>query len=425
MASVQQEAVDQNVFDKLLRMLSRPFGNSTEEKQKKLQTLYSQVSGEFAGLESPVSAILASMIAFKPAIEIGLWGEGKTRIIDELAWGIDGASYFYYPATPETDKDSVLGPINIEDYKKGHLTRIHSAIYNSDIVFIDELMRGGRNIRDLMLDVLSKHEVVEGDSVEHLKYRAFFTATNTTPTAEEDMALYSRFPVRVFFNEVQKELLPSAISKGLNGEVELLEKELEGLKAKAMAQVTRKKPLSVNDLGNIQLEVNDKTLRFANNPAFTSTIANLVVALREKGIHPSTRTDISLARLAVAFSYLRGNKDVDREDLALSLYYCGPNTQDDLAKIERIIVEQKLSLTQEKIEKVEEEFQKLKEMEEIAKTTPSEITFKALRREIANADTLLGTMKNDPKMPEFTSYLSDLVVEAKAAVKKRDEEDLN
>ncbi|MFZ8830254.1 MAG: AAA family ATPase [Candidatus Aenigmatarchaeota archaeon] len=135
--------------------------------------------------------------------------------------------FFYYLLNKYTTPDELLGPVSLEEYKKGIFKRITTnKLLEAEIVFLDEIFKASTAILNTLLTIMNERIFFNPEPVP-VKTEMIIAASNEIPTEEELLALYDRFLFRYFTdyvsNDELKLLLEYANSDSQNG-VNVIEK---------------------------------------------------------------------------------------------------------------------------------------------------------------------------------------------------------
>jgi MoxR-like ATPase len=136
-------------------------------------------------------------------------------------------TFFYYLLSKYTTPDELLGPISLEEYKKGIVKRITTnKLPEAQIAFIDEIFKASTAILNTLLTIMNERIFFNPEPTP-VKTEMIIAASNEIPTEEELLALYDRFLFRYFTDYVSNDelrlLLEYANSDNTNG-VSVIEK---------------------------------------------------------------------------------------------------------------------------------------------------------------------------------------------------------
>lgn len=154
----------------------------------------------FPELEEAITALAIGWVAGLDVLFEGPPGTGKTALTTAFS-GAVGASLFERSLSAWTDVETLLGPVDIGALQQGKYQRHSAGMMNDcDWVFLDELPRAGRGVRDLILRSLSGRKLSDGTPV---KARTITAAANKPLTDEDDLALADRFSLVVRFEKIR------------------------------------------------------------------------------------------------------------------------------------------------------------------------------------------------------------------------------
>lgn len=172
----------------------------------------------FVGREDVINGVLAGLISGEPTLLVGPPGTAKTSIIDTMSKLIN-ARYFYYLLTKFTEPEELLGPIDITALKNGEYRNITKGkLPDANIVFLDEIFKSSSAIRNTLLDIMLNRRLPNGGTMINLDLLGIYSASNEISDDEEDMALYDRYPIKIFHRYVERTILKDLLDKGISME---------------------------------------------------------------------------------------------------------------------------------------------------------------------------------------------------------------
>jgi MoxR-like ATPase len=141
--------------------------------------------------------------------------------------------FFYYLLNKYTTPDELLGPVSLEEYKKGIFKRITTnKLPEAEIAFIDEIFKASTAILNTLLTIMNERIFFNPEPTP-VKTEMIIAASNEIPTEEELLALYDRFLFRYFTdyvsNDELKLLLEYANSDNTNGVYVIEKREIKEL----------------------------------------------------------------------------------------------------------------------------------------------------------------------------------------------------
>jgi len=143
--------------------------------------------------DTPLLVATLAVVARVDALFYGPPGEGKTALARAVV-GAHGLSLFASTLSSWTDDAALLGPVDVPALTAGRYVRVAGKwLPQADVVFLDEIGRAGRGVRDLVLSAYAERALPDGTPIAA---RAILAATNTALTDEEDRALADRHPLR-------------------------------------------------------------------------------------------------------------------------------------------------------------------------------------------------------------------------------------
>jgi MoxR-like ATPase len=142
-------------------------------------------------------------------------------------------TFFYYLLNKYTTPDELLGPVSLEEYKKGIFKRITTnKLPEAEIAFIDEIFKASTAILNTLLTIMNERIFFNPEPTP-VRTEMIIAASNEIPTEEELLALYDRFLFRYFTdyvsNDELKLLLEYANSDNTNGVYVIEKREIKEL----------------------------------------------------------------------------------------------------------------------------------------------------------------------------------------------------
>jgi MoxR-like ATPase len=304
---------------------------------EKLADLKFRLAERFVQREAEITAILSGLLSGEPTILIGEVGTAKTALIEHLAGMID-AKYFYYLLTRFTEPDEILGVLDINALREGrYVRRTEGKLPQAEIVFLDEIFKASSAIRNILLDIILNKRIFSDGIYIKLPMLALYTASNEISSDVEDMPFYDRLTIRCFVKSVSEDSWEELIEKGV--ELDL------GVETDVI--------MGVNDVKELQRIVNERFKNLTQNQSFIRKYIEALIRLKQRGVKISDRRKIKVLKIASAISMVYGEKDVSLDSLAEALKLTAVHDEDELKKVEQIILELGLSSFYQQVQKIQ------------------------------------------------------------------------
>jgi MoxR-like ATPase len=305
------------------------------------------LTSTFVGREDVINGVLAGLISGEPTLLVGPPGTAKTSIIDTMSRLIN-ARYFYYLLTKFTEPEELLGPIDINALKNGEYRNItRGKLPDANIVFLDEIFKSSSAIRNTLLDIMLNHRLPNGGTMIDLDLLGIYSASNEISNDEEDMALYDRYPVKIFHSYVERTILKDLLEKGIDMESsKKLEKPML-----SMDEIRKLQAQAIARMNTIKLEGKDVIDRYME----------AIFQLEENNVILSDRRKIKVLKIAAAFSILMDSASVSGNDVAMALRYSA-DSEDYMPKIEAAIIDSKLENRSDMVQKAETTMEETKSL---------------------------------------------------------------
>lgn len=151
-------------------------------------------------------AALLACLAGENVLLIGPPGTAKSFLARRIAQTF-GGGYFEYLLTKFTTPDELFGPLSIAELKADRFWRkTEGYLPTATLAFLDEVFKASSSILNALLTLMNERVFHNGSARVTTPLRAVIGATNELPTGEEALAaLYDRFLVRIFVDEVSEE----------------------------------------------------------------------------------------------------------------------------------------------------------------------------------------------------------------------------
>ncbi|ADB57471.1 AAA family ATPase [Archaeoglobus profundus] len=303
----------------------------------KLTELKYRLAERFVQREAEITAVLAGLLSGEPTILVGEVGTAKTALIENLASMID-ARYFYYLLTRFTEPDEILGVLDINALREGkYVRRTEGKLPQAEIVFLDEIFKASSAIRNILLDIILNKRIFSDGSYIRLPMLALYTASNEISGDVEDAPFYDRLTIRCFVKGVSEDSWEELIEKGV--ELDL------GVESDIV--------MSVNDVKSLQNAVMEKFRQITSNRDLIRRYIEALVRLKQRGVKISDRRKIKVLKVASAISFVYGENDVSLDSLAEALKLTAVHDEEDLKKVEQIILELGLSSFYQHVQKIQ------------------------------------------------------------------------
>lgn len=272
-----------------------------EQIMTRLRQVASIMNANFLHKEEVIRLLCISVIAGEHMVLIGPPGTAKSALIRLFSQLID-ARYFEYLLTRFTEPNELFGPVDIRVFREGtYKRRIEDMLPSSEIVFLDEVFKSNSAILNSLLTLLNERKFANGSNVVDVPLLSLFGASNEVPNDEALEAIYDRFLLRVYSDNLDSFHFHGLIEKGIAFETSKLDMRRNGpqaqLSSAALHQVHANLP---------------RFLQFS--PEFISRYKAIVFQIRNEGISISDRRVIKLLKLFAASAIFDGRTTADESD---------------------------------------------------------------------------------------------------------------
>jgi len=373
------------------------------ELENKLNELKLRLAETFVQREAEITAILSGLLANEPVILVGEVGTAKTALIERLAKMIN-ARYFYYLLTRFTEPDELLGTLDINALREGrYVRRTEGKLPQAEIIFLDEIFKASSAIRNILLDIILNKRIFSDGTYIQLPMLALYTASNEVSTDVEDMAFYDRLTVRSFVKSVSEDAWDELIEKGI-----LLDEKIDPPVI-----------LNVDDIKSLQKIVNERFKNITQNNSLIRKYIEALATLKQRGVKISDRRKIKVLKIASAISYIYGEKNVSLDSLAEALKFTAIHDEDELKKVEQVILELGLSSFYQHVQKLQVVTSELQNA--ISATTSGGVEeLKMLSAIYKKALTVMSELPENPRLIPYMKQLKSVVYRARDVLEKKE-----
>lgn len=272
-----------------------------EQIMTRLRQVASIMNANFLHKEEVIRLLCISVIAGEHMVLIGPPGTAKSAMIRLFSQLIE-ARYFEYLLTRFTEPNELFGPVDIRVFREGtYKRRIEDMLPTSEIVFLDEVFKSNSAILNSLLTLLNERKFANGSNIVDVPLLSLFGASNEVPNDDALEAIYDRFLLRVYSDNLDSFHFHGLIEKGIAYETSKLDMRHNGpqaqLNSKALHQVHANLP---------------RFLQFS--PEFISRYKAIVFQIRNEGISISDRRVIKLLKLFAASAIFDGRTTADESD---------------------------------------------------------------------------------------------------------------
>lgn len=350
------------------------------------------LNSTFVGREVEVTALLAGLVSGEPVILVGEPGTAKTAMVETLSKLVN-AKYFYYLLTRFTEPDELLGPIDINALREGKYSRIiKNRLPEAEIVFLDEIFNASSAVRNILLDIILNKRILNGIEYTKLPMLVLYTASNEISTDAEDKAFYDRLTVRVFVKYVEESLWDELLVKGVT-----LPQAMSQLRSVADANYVR----------TLQTVTIQRAIALTNSE-YRSKYIEALSLLKQRGLEISDRRKIKILYVASAISVVYGEEMPSLDSLADALRFTAVHTEDDLKKVEEVILLARLSTANEHMQKLMTLIAELRNQLENVKQLGDKATMNDVKVLKVTAKRAIDELKATPPSPRLSRYVSEL-----------------
>ncbi len=293
---------------------------SVAEARQQVRQLMRSLQRDFIARDEAIELLILTAVAGEPLLLVGASGTAKTALVKAFMerLGLNSSELFDYLLTRFTEPGELLGPIDIDQLRKGrYLRKIEGKLPSAKVVFIDEIFKANSAILNTLLSILNERVFYQDGQEMPVATEIFVAATNKITEHSDLEALRDRFLMKVELKEVKHTYFSDLLKQGL---ILDLSKRLGRKQGKGAA-------LSI--FSQLRAHLDRELLEYfehdRDDPLFPTEMRllfeRMVLSLDAEGYtRLSDRSVIKLYRLIRFHAFLMGSGEVKREDLFLLAY---------------------------------------------------------------------------------------------------------
>src|SRR5215472_10671930 len=260
----------------------------------------------FVAKDELIELLMTCAVAQEHLLIVGPPGTAKSELIKRFALlcssdqsAVNGynVNYFEYLLTRFTEPNEIFGPVDIAAFREGRGTQrnTHGMLPRAEVAFLDEVFKANSAILNALLAILNERVFYNGNKRELVPLVCAVGATNTVPDDIELSALYDRFLLRFWTDNVEEALFPELFHRGWKLEQERIASGY-GLRLTNI--------ITTNELRQL-----NRALERVDVSPIAQKYREVVRRIRAEGIQLSDRRLVKLLKL-IAASALRHKRDV-------------------------------------------------------------------------------------------------------------------
>ena len=296
-----------------------------------LDDVASLLKSTFVAKDEIIEMLIIGAIAQEHVLLAGPPGTGKSELVKRFAHlctprkydDEHTVPYFEYLLTRFTEPNEIFGPVDIKTFQdgSGYQRIIKGLLPTTEIAFLDEIFKANSAILNALLTILNERIFYNGGRPQTIPLLFLVGATNEVPDDPDLAALYDRFPIRLWSDNVNENRFAELIQCGW---IQERQKIRDGHQI-SLSNVTNSETLR-------QLH---QALNQVSFDAVSRSYHEAIRRIRSEGIEISDRRAIKLLKLVAAASLRRGSLKAAEEDFHI-LKHCW-NTREQVSHLEALL----------------------------------------------------------------------------------------
>ncbi len=185
-----------------------------ENTLRALGGIEQELKARFFGIDNAIRALILAVASGEPLLLVGPPGTAKSRLIrsfcatvgilDQAHLDASSDAYFEYLLTPFTEPNELFGYFDIARMQEGGgLHRIEQGMMQqAKVVYLDELFNGSSAILNTLLSFVNEGIFHDRGERKKVAMQCLFAATNSVPDAADLRAIFDRFVLRCWIDNV-------------------------------------------------------------------------------------------------------------------------------------------------------------------------------------------------------------------------------
>ncbi len=190
-----------------------------------LTDLSNLLKGAFVSKDELIEMLMVCAIAQEHLLIVGPPGTAKSELVKRFALlcspenerrGNGKVPYFEYLLTRFTEPAEIFGPLDIAAFQagQGHRRVTDGMLPRAEMAFLDEVFKSNSAILNALLTLLNERVFYNGGRAEAAPLLCAIGATNEVPEDESLSALFDRFLVRVWTDNVEEARFGDLFQRG-------------------------------------------------------------------------------------------------------------------------------------------------------------------------------------------------------------------
>ncbi len=274
-----------------------------------LDDVVNLLKSSFVAKDEIIEMLAISMIAQEHVLLAGPPGTGKSELIKRFAQLTTDPEptaarlpYFEYLLTRFTEPNEIFGPVDIKAFRDGagYHRICDGMLPQAEVVFLDEIFKANSAILNALLTVLNERTFYNGGQRETVPLMLLVGATNEMSDDADLAALYDRFPVRLWSDNIPDNHFDKLFVRGWQQEC---------------LRIREGRQLNLSNITNSKsLRLLHQSLNEIDFAGVARPYREVMRRIRSEGIAVSDRRAIKMLKLIGAAAIRRGCLKVEFQD---------------------------------------------------------------------------------------------------------------
>jgi len=170
----------------------------------KIRSVNDSLSSQLVERNELVKGCIIAILARKHLFELGPPGTAKSLGTEKVCQSVKGVRYFEYQISMHSKPEDIYGPPRLSKLKQDIYERNTTGMLpEAHVAFLDEIWKASGGILNTLLRMTDEsRRFYNGSKIIHTPLMSMFGASNELPESVELNALFDRFLLRYYVDDI-------------------------------------------------------------------------------------------------------------------------------------------------------------------------------------------------------------------------------